>query len=91
MICSNVRVSLPFAPGTFGYYIVYLHTIHVIMFFKKFYVFKNMSEERVGKVFEEYKTYTEKDIVGHGGFGKVYKITSELVVKEEFKVIFVKV
>ncbi|XP_065896970.1 uncharacterized protein [Dysidea avara] len=48
-------------------------------------IFSNLSDERVGKVYEEYKTYPERDIIGHGGFGKVYKLTSDLVVKEEFK------
>jgi len=37
----------------------------------------------VGKVCEEYATYKQKDVIGHGGFGLVYKLDDKHAVKEE--------
>ena len=40
----------------------------------------------IGKICEEYTTYTKKGVIGKGGFGKVYKLNDRYAVKEERKV-----
>lgn len=42
----------------------------------------------IGKICEEYTTYSHKDenVIGDGGFGKVYKLNDNYAVKEESKV-----
>ena len=42
----------------------------------------------IGKVCEEYTTYNRdnENVIGDGGFGKVYKLNDKHAVKEESKV-----
>lgn len=40
----------------------------------------------IGKICEEFTTYNQKDVIGDGGFGKVYKLNDKFAIKEESKV-----
>ena len=40
----------------------------------------------IGEICMDYTDYQQKDVIGHGGFGKVYKIDEGRAVKEEYKV-----
>ena len=40
----------------------------------------------IGKICTDYADYQEKEVIGHGGFGKVYQINEGCAVKEEYKV-----
>lgn len=44
--------------------------------------------DMIGKVCEEYTTYNRdnENVIGDGGFGKVYKLNDKHAVKEESKV-----
>ena len=51
-------------------------------------IFQNLGKERIGKVTEEYANYAQKEEIGRGGFGRVYRLrNSKLVIKEEYKVL----
>jgi len=41
----------------------------------------------IGKVTQDYVEYSAKEEIGHGGFGRIYKLNDQLAVKEEHKVI----
>lgn len=45
-------------------------------------------QNEVGTVIETYAGYRNKKLIGSGGFGKVYKFTDEVAVKEEFEVCY---
>ena len=40
----------------------------------------------VGTITKIYQTLDAGNVIGHGGFGKVYKVSDKLVVKEEHTV-----
>ena len=47
---------------------------------------QKLRNEIIGEVCKDYLTYKDKVVIGHGGFGKVYKLNAEHAVKEEYKV-----
>ena len=46
---------------------------------------QGINQDKIGTISKEFADYSEKEEIGSGGFGKVYKC-GEVAVKEEHKV-----
>jgi len=47
---------------------------------------QKLKEQSIGKINNDYTSYNQLEEIGHGGFGRVYKMDRKYAIKEELKV-----